>query len=75
MRDTRLYVSNLALSTDKQRLSDVFSKYGEVLQVDLLRKPFGNRTKVFAFIKFQSFEECQKAKLALNYVRLDGQVI
>ena len=54
----RLYVSNMPPNTDEKKLSEIFGKYGKI--VDLVHK--GN----FAFVEFEKAEMADEAIMELT---------
>lgn len=62
--DTRLYIGNLSYQAREEDLKQLFSKYGLVREVNLVRDRFSKKPKGYAFIEMPSVE-ADKA-LALN---------
>ncbi len=67
MQGNKLYVGNFSYSATDEQLENLFSPYGNVVQVNII----GN--KGFAFIEMGSSEEAQKAKDALDGSSFDGR--
>ena len=67
MQGNKLYVGNFSYSATDEQLQNLFSPYGNVVQVNII----GN--KGFAFIEMGSSEEAQKAKDALDGSSFDGR--
>jgi RNA recognition motif-containing protein len=67
MQNSKLYVGNLKYSVTNEKLSEVFSAYGEVKSVNIIEG------KGFGFVEMSTAEEAQKAKEALNDTDFDGR--
>lgn len=70
--ESTLYVGNLSPVTDESRLHTLFQPYGNVLSTKIMRDLYNSESRRFGFVSFQSVEEAQRAKDALNYQKLDG---
>ncbi len=69
MRGSKLYVGNLNYSVTNEELEELFSKYGEVRQVNIIEgKPFG-------FVEMSNQSEAEKAKEALNGSEFKGRTL
>ncbi len=69
MRGSKLYVGNLNYSVTSEQLEELFSKYGEVRQVNIIEgKPFG-------FVEMSNQSEAEKAKEALNGSEFNGRTL
>ncbi len=69
MRGSKLYVGNLNYSVTSEQLEELFSKYGEVRQVNIIEgKPFG-------FVEMSNQSEAEKAKEALNGSEFNGRAL
>jgi len=64
---SRLYVGNLAASTTEESIKEMMSPYGEVGEV------FHDKEKKFAFLKFATRHEAEKARKELNGQMKNGQ--
>ena len=52
--DNKLFVGNLAWAATEEDLSQIFSQFGTVETVEVLRDKFTNRARGFAFITMAS---------------------
>ncbi|NIO03259.1 MAG: RNA-binding protein [Proteobacteria bacterium] len=69
MRGSKLYVGNLNYSVTNEELEELFSKHGEVRQVNIIEgKPFG-------FVEMSNQSEAEKAKEALNGSEFKGRTL
>lgn len=67
MKGSKLYVGSLDYSVTKEKLEELFSNYGEVMQVKLFEG------KGFAFVEMSDSKEAEKAKEALNGSDFEGR--
>ena len=60
MHGRKLYVGNLTYNVTKEQLQDLFSQYGEVVQVNIIEG------RGFGFVKMSNASEAEKVKEALG---------
>ncbi|OGT33996.1 MAG: hypothetical protein A3C44_07905 [Gammaproteobacteria bacterium RIFCSPHIGHO2_02_FULL_39_13] len=70
----QLYVGNLSYHVNAYHLKELFSKYGAVQNVRLIKNARTGRSKGFAFITYHNVKDAKKA-LALNGEEMRGRVI
>eukprot|EP00049_Salpingoeca_infusionum_P017193 m.352084 g.352084 ORF g.352084 m.352084 type:complete len:588 (+) comp16433_c0_seq1:279-2042(+) len=68
---TNVYVKNLPLSMDDEKLKEMFAKYGTITSAKVARDAKGG-AKGFGFVNFASAEEATKAITSMNDTRLEG---
>jgi RNA recognition motif-containing protein len=61
-----LYVGNLAYSMDEHELEELFTKYGQVTSVKIIRDRETNRSKGFGFVEMADRGQAQEAINQLN---------
>jgi len=71
--DNKLYVGNLAYSTNESRLQTLFGQAGTVTSVQIIKDRETGRSKGFGFVEMSSEEEAQKAISLLNGKEIDGR--
>lgn len=71
----KLYVGNLAYSTNEDTLKRVFEQQGEVLSVNVIMDRDTGRSKGFAFVEMANDNEADAAIDTLNGSELDGRTI
>jgi RNA recognition motif-containing protein len=74
MQQNKLYVGNFPYSVDESQLREMFSAYGEIQEIALIKDRETGRSKGFAFITFASQQAAEKA-LALNGKEIDGRAL
>ncbi|KAF5469284.1 hypothetical protein F2P56_013368 [Juglans regia] len=58
---TKLYVSGLSFRTTEESLRKAFENFGQLVEVNLVMDKIANRPRGFAFIRYVTEEESQKA--------------
>jgi RNA recognition motif-containing protein len=66
MQGRTLYIGNLNESLRKEKLVELFSAYGSVLDVKIIG------SNAFGFVEMSNQEEAEKAKNALSGYMLEG---
>ena len=61
-----IFVSNISFKVREQALSELFSQYGEVTSVRIIKDKETKRSRGFGFVEMASDEDGQKAIDALN---------
>ncbi|ORZ41671.1 hypothetical protein BCR44DRAFT_122977 [Catenaria anguillulae PL171] len=57
----QLYVRGLSFRTTEPELRDLFGKYGELTEVNVVKDPHLNECRGFAFVKFANPEDAASA--------------
>ncbi|XP_050376403.1 LOW QUALITY PROTEIN: organelle RRM domain-containing protein 6, chloroplastic-like [Argentina anserina] len=71
----KLYVSGLSFRTTKESLRNAFQNFGQLVEVNLVMDRIANRPRGFAFLRYETEEESQKAIDGMHGKFLDGRVI
>ncbi|XP_008587202.1 PREDICTED: polyadenylate-binding protein 1-like isoform X1 [Galeopterus variegatus] len=74
MEFTNIYVKNLQVDMDEQGLQDLFSQFGKMLSVKVMRDSSG-QSRGFGFVNFEKHEEAQKAVVHMNGKELSGRLL
>ncbi len=69
MRLNKLYVRNFKCSINNDKVKKLFSDYGKVKQVNIIRG------RDFGFVEMSNREEAQRAKRALNNSYFEGRFL
>ncbi len=70
-----IFVGNLSKDVNDDDLQNLFSEYGNVRTVKIIRDLFSGESKGFGFIEMPGQAEAQKAMSELNTVELKGKKI
>jgi len=62
----KMYVGNIAFNATEQDLRDLFSEYGEIESLKIMKDNFTERSKGFGFIEMVNEEDAKKAIATLN---------
>ncbi|GKV05313.1 hypothetical protein SLEP1_g17341 [Rubroshorea leprosula] len=71
----KLYVSGLSFRTTEDSLRNAFQDFGKLVEVNLVMDKIANRPRGFAFLRYETEEESQKAIEGMHGKFLDGRVI
>lgn len=74
MQQNKLYVGNLPYAIDESKLDEIFSSYGDIDEIKLIRDRETGRSRGFAFITFATQQAAEKA-LEQDNKSIDGQAI
>jgi RNA recognition motif-containing protein len=69
----RIYVGNLSFNTDEPGLEQLFSQFGAVESVHLVRDHATGRSRGFAFVEMSDDQKGQEACQALDQKEFDGR--
>nr|XP_043633012.1 organelle RRM domain-containing protein 6, chloroplastic-like [Erigeron canadensis] len=72
---TKLYVSGLSFRTSEESLRNAFQSFGQLIEVNLVMDKIANRSRGFAFLRYATKEESDKAIEGMHGKFLDGRVI
>lgn len=72
MQQNKLYVGNLTFSVDEAQLRALFSPYGEISEIAMIKDRDTGQSKGFAFVTFSSQQGAEKA-LEQNGRTLSGR--
>jgi RNA recognition motif-containing protein len=70
-----IYIGNLSSSTTEDALKSMFTEFGDVESVKVIKDRFSGRPRGFGFIEMPSNSEADQAIKALNGNRIDGNHI
>jgi len=68
-----IYVGNLNYNLSEDELEKVFSTYGEVASVKIIRDKYTDQSKGFGFIEMTNDADAQKAIDELNGTEVKGR--
>jgi RNA-binding protein Musashi len=70
----KIFVGGLSFNTDEKRLEEIFSVFGQIINIRIVRDQLTGRSKGFAFITFAENESVEKSK-ELDNQNIDGKYI
>jgi RNA recognition motif-containing protein len=70
-----IYVGNLAYNVTETDLKDLFSGFGEVAAVNIIKERPSGQSKGFGFVDMPNNSEADKAMKALNGTRFKENLI
>lgn len=71
----RIYIGNMNFSTSEESIKNLFSKYGTVDSVEIIKDKYTEQSKGFGFVEMTDDAEAQKAISALNGTDFEGRRI
>jgi RNA recognition motif-containing protein len=70
-----IHVSNLAYNVTEDDLREIFSPFGEISVVNIVKERSSGQSKGFGFVEIPNNSEADKAMKALNGSKLKDQAI
>jgi len=71
----KLFVGNLAWSVTSEKLTEVFSAFGQVIEAKVLIDHQTNRSRGFGFVTFANEEDANRATTEMQNKEIDGRAI
>ena len=71
----KIYVGNISFNAQEDDLRNLFSQYGEVVDVKIIIDKFTDRSKGFGFIEMADDQAAEAAISALNETELLGRAL
>lgn len=68
-----LFVGSLPYSATEDTLGQLFSQYGQVVSVNVIKDKYSGQSRGFGFVEMATEEEAAKAMQALNGHNLEGR--
>jgi RNA recognition motif-containing protein len=68
-----IYVGNIAYSSTEEDLGNLFSEYGNVTSVKIIKDKYSGRSKGFGFIEMESEESGERAVAELDGREVGGR--
>lgn len=69
----KVYVGNLPFSVDDNKLKELFSSYGEIEEVTVIKDKYSGRSKGFGFVTFKQDESAKKAISEMNEKEIEAR--
>lgn len=70
----RIYIGNMNFSTTEESIKNLFSKYGDVDSVEIIKDKYTEQSKGFGFVEM-SDNDAEKAISSLNGKDFEGRRI
>ncbi|MCL7487876.1 MAG: RNA-binding protein [Desulfobulbaceae bacterium] len=70
-----IYIGQLPYNVNEDELKEIFSEYGEIASLNLVKDRFSGQSKGFGFIDMPNNSEADQAIKALNKSMLKGREI
>ena len=70
-----IYVGQLPYNVNEDELRSIFSEFGEIANLNLIKDRFSGQSKGFAFVEMPNNSEADQAIKALNKSTLKGREI
>lgn len=70
----RIYIGNMNFSTTEENIKNLFSKYGDVDSVEIIKDKYTEQSKGFGFVEM-SDDDAEKAISSLNGKDFEGRRI
>lgn len=68
-----IFVGNLSNDVQEEDLTNLFSEFGQVKEVKIIRDMFSQQSKGFGFVEMPGLADAQKAINALNTKEVKGK--
>ncbi len=68
-----IYVGNLPYAVSEEDLKNLFSEYGEVATINIIKDRFSGQSKGFGFVEMPNNSEADEAIKSLNQTELQGR--
>jgi RNA recognition motif-containing protein len=70
-----IYVGSLAYDVTDDEIRDVFSPYGEISSISIIKDKFSGKSKGFGFVEMPKQEEAEEAIKCLDESEMKGRNI
>lgn len=70
---TNIFIKNLPETVDDEKLKEMFSVFGPIKSVSIMKEEDGTKSKGFGFVDFENPEDAAKAVEEYNNKEIDGK--
>lgn len=74
MENLKIFIGGLNYQTNESRLEEIFSSFGKIVNLRIVRDHETGNSRGYAFITYDSVDAVEKAR-SLDGERLDGRII
>ncbi|KAF4371074.1 hypothetical protein G4B88_003003 [Cannabis sativa] len=72
---SKLFVKGISFSTTEETLAKVFSRFGEVIETNIIMDKTRNRSKGYGYVTFAEEDDAEKALIGTNGKVIDGRAV
>ncbi|KAF4360948.1 hypothetical protein F8388_016757, partial [Cannabis sativa] len=72
---SKLFVKGISYSTTEETLAKVFSRFGEVIETNIIMDKTRNRSKGYGYVTFAEEDDAEKALIGTNGKVIDGRAV
>ncbi|PON62946.1 Splicing factor-like protein [Trema orientale] len=72
---SKLFVKGISFSTTEETLAKEFSRFGEVVETNIVMGKTRNRSKGYGYVSFAKEDDAHQALIDMNGKVLDGRVV
>ncbi|KAJ9188646.1 hypothetical protein P3X46_000021 [Hevea brasiliensis] len=72
---SKLFVKGISFSTTEKSLAEAFSKFGQVVESEIIRDKASNKSKGYGYVTFATEDEAKKAFMEMNGKLVDGRPV
>ena len=71
----KIYVANISFNATEQDIRDLFSEYGEIESVKMIKDKYTGQSRGFAFVEMETEDDVKKVISALNGTIFMGRTL
>jgi len=71
--ESKVYVGNLPFSVGFEKLKELFSSFGEIVEATVIADKYSGRSKGFGFVTFADKASAEKAIAEMNEKEVEGR--
>lgn len=73
MNQSKIYVGNFSYGVTEEELNELFSQYGAIQELNLIKDRETGRSRGFAFITYDSQKNAENAITSVNGIEFKGR--
>ncbi|XP_021647034.2 small RNA-binding protein 11, chloroplastic isoform X1 [Hevea brasiliensis] len=75
VKGTNDFAAGISFSTTEKSLAEAFSKFGQVVESEIIRDKASNKSKGYGYVTFATEDEAKKAFMEMNGKLVDGRPV